>query len=42
MLSASFIPVYARLLSQGDEEEAVRVAGAVGAILALVTSAMVF
>ena len=28
-LSASFIPVYARLLAQGDEEEAGRVAGAV-------------
>ena len=27
VLSASFIPVYARLLSQGDEEEAGRVAG---------------
>ncbi len=33
VLSASFIPVYARLLAQGDEEEADRVAGAVGAIL---------
>jgi putative peptidoglycan lipid II flippase len=41
VLSASFIPVYARLLSQGDEEEAVRVAGAVGSILALVTSVIV-
>lgn len=41
VLSASFIPVYARLLSQGDEEEAVRVAGAVGSILALVTTAIV-
>ena len=35
VLSASFIPVYARLLAEGDEEEADRVAGAVGAILAL-------
>ena len=31
-------PVYARLLAEGDEEEAGRVAGAVAAILALVTS----
>jgi putative peptidoglycan lipid II flippase len=41
VLSASFIPVYARLLSEGDEEESGRVAGAVGAILALVTSVIV-
>ncbi|MGA3235749.1 MAG: murein biosynthesis integral membrane protein MurJ [Bryobacteraceae bacterium] len=41
VLSASFIPVYARLVSQGDEEESGRVAGAVGAILALVTSVIV-
>ena len=41
MLSASFIPVYARLLAEGDEEEAGRVAGAVGAILALATSVLV-
>ena len=41
VLSASFIPVYARLLAEGDEEEAGRVAGAVAAILALVTSAIV-
>ncbi|MEO5567421.1 MAG: murein biosynthesis integral membrane protein MurJ [Gemmatimonadaceae bacterium] len=33
-LSASFIPVYARLVAEGDEEEAGRVAGAVGGILA--------
>jgi putative peptidoglycan lipid II flippase len=32
-LSASFIPVYARLVAEGDEEEAGRVAGAVAAIL---------
>jgi putative peptidoglycan lipid II flippase len=32
-LSASFIPVYARLVAEGDEEEAGRVAGAVGGIL---------
>ena len=41
VLSASFIPVYARLLAEGDEEEAGRVAGAVGAILALATSVLV-
>ena len=41
VLSASFIPVYARLLAQGEEEEAGRVAGAVGATLALASSALV-
>ena len=41
VLSASFIPVYARLLAESDEEEAGRVAGAVAAILALTTSALV-
>ena len=41
VLSASFIPVYARLLAEGDEEESGRVAGAVGALLALVTSVLV-
>jgi putative peptidoglycan lipid II flippase len=40
-LSASFIPVYARLLASGDEEEAGRVAGAVAALLALVVSVIV-
>ena len=30
VLSASFIPVYARLLAEEDHEEASRVAGAVG------------
>ncbi len=40
-LSASFIPVYAALLARGDRREADRVAGAVGALLALVTSAIV-
>ena len=34
-LSASLIPVYSRLLAQGDEEEAGRVAGAVLALLSL-------
>src|SRR5215468_1279983 len=41
VLSASFIPVYARLLAEGAEEEAGRVAGAVGAILALTTTLLV-
>lgn len=41
VLSASFIPVYARLLAEHDEEEAGRVAGAVAAILALTTSVLV-
>jgi len=41
VLSASFIPVYARLLAEKEEEEAGRVAGAVGAILALATSVLV-
>ena len=40
-LSASFIPVYANLLARDDPEEAGRVAGAVAAILALVTSGVV-
>ncbi|HEV3197619.1 MAG TPA: murein biosynthesis integral membrane protein MurJ [Bryobacteraceae bacterium] len=41
VLSASFIPVYARLLAEGDEKEAGRVAGAVFAILTVATSAIV-
>src|SRR5579884_2098806 len=41
VLSASFIPVYARLLAQKDEEEAGRVAGAVAAMLALIVSIIV-
>src|SRR5919106_6075311 len=40
-LSASFIPVYAKLLAQEDEEEAGRVANAVFGILALVTAVVV-
>lgn len=40
VLSASFIPVYARLLAEGDEEEASRVAGAVFAALALAVSVL--
>lgn len=40
-LSASFIPVYAKLLAHGDEQEADRVANAVLGILALITSLIV-
>ena len=41
VLSASFIPVYARLLAEGDTAGARRVAGAVGAALAFAISLMV-
>jgi putative peptidoglycan lipid II flippase len=41
VLSASFIPVYAGLRARGDEAEARRVAGAVAALLGLVTSILV-
>ena len=40
-LSASFIPVYASLLGRGRQAEADQVAGAVGAILALVVAVLV-
>jgi putative peptidoglycan lipid II flippase len=40
-LSASFIPVYARLLGEADEEEADRVAGAVAGLLSLAVSVLV-
>ena len=40
-LSASFIPVYAKLLAQGDEKEARRVANAIFGLLALVTAIIV-
>jgi putative peptidoglycan lipid II flippase len=40
-LSASFIPVYAKLLAEGDEEEAGRVAGAIFGLLALALSVLV-
>lgn len=40
-LSASFIPVYAKLLAQDDEEEADRVAWSVFSLLALVVSVLV-
>jgi putative peptidoglycan lipid II flippase len=41
VLSASFIPVYARLLASNDKEEARKTAGAVAALLALSTSFLV-
>ncbi|MGH9733991.1 MAG: lipid II flippase MurJ [Candidatus Acidiferrales bacterium] len=41
VLSASFIPVYAGLLAQGDEEEAARTAGAIAGLLGLTTSVIV-
>src|SRR5436190_22534843 len=40
-LSASFIPVYARLLAEGREEEAGRVAGVVASLLALTMALLV-
>jgi putative peptidoglycan lipid II flippase len=40
-LSASFIPVYAKLLAGGDRREADRVAGAIGAFLGLITAVLV-
>ncbi len=40
-LSASFIPVYAGLLARDDREQADRMAGAVGALLALGVAALV-
>lgn len=41
VLSASFIPVYSALLARGEREEADRVAGVVGALLALATAIVV-
>jgi putative peptidoglycan lipid II flippase len=41
VLSASFIPVYARLQAQGRQQEANRVAGAVAGLLALVVAVLV-
>jgi len=41
VLSASFIPVYARLLAKGEEEDARRVAGAVISLLALASAFLV-
>jgi putative peptidoglycan lipid II flippase len=41
VLSASFIPVYARLLASDDKEEARKTAGAIAALLMLTTSIIV-
>lgn len=41
VLSASFIPVYSRLLAEGREEDAGRVAGAVAGLLGLLAGALV-
>jgi len=41
VLSASFIPVYARLLAENDEKTAGRVAGIVASLLALTISVLV-
>lgn len=41
VLSASFIPVYARLLDEGEEQAARRVAGAVAGLLALASAVLV-
>jgi len=41
VLSASFIPVYARLRANGEEDEAARVASAVLSLLAVATSVLV-
>jgi putative peptidoglycan lipid II flippase len=41
VLSASFIPVYSALLARGEREEADRVAGVVGTLLALATAVLV-
>jgi putative peptidoglycan lipid II flippase len=40
-LSASFIPVYAALVARGERKDADRVAGAVGALLALLVAGLV-
>ncbi len=40
-LSASFIPVYAALAARKDHREATRVAGAIAALLSLITAALV-
>ncbi|MEX2180132.1 MAG: murein biosynthesis integral membrane protein MurJ [Gemmatimonadaceae bacterium] len=40
-LSASFIPVYSNALARGNREEADRLAGAIGALLALVAAVLV-
>jgi putative peptidoglycan lipid II flippase len=40
-LSASFIPVYAQVLDEGDQEKAGRLAGAVAGLLAVLTGGLV-
>jgi putative peptidoglycan lipid II flippase len=40
VLSASFIPVYSRLLAEGREEEAGRVAGAIAGLLTVLTGVL--
>lgn len=40
-MSASFVPVYSKLLAKNEREEAQKVAGAVAAILTLVTAVLV-
>jgi putative peptidoglycan lipid II flippase len=42
VLSASFIPVYSRLLAHADEKDATHVASVVGSLLALLTALLVF
>src|SRR6186997_3204955 len=41
VLSASFIPIYARLVGEGSEREARRVAAAIAGLLGLITSVLV-
>jgi len=41
VLSSSFIPVYAHLLARGEDDEADRVAGAAGGLLAAATAVLV-
>src|ERR1700734_1787018 len=41
VLSASFIPVYSRLLAHSDEKDANQVASVVGSLLALLTALLV-
>jgi putative peptidoglycan lipid II flippase len=41
VLSASFIPVYANLLAEGKKEEADRVAGIIGSVLAILVTLIV-
>ena len=41
VLSASFIPVYARLVGRADDEEASRLAGVIAALLSVLTAVLV-